>query len=112
MTTIVTAGILGGVALGAAPLASWLTELRGAVPVSAQASAPEALPLMRTPALLLSRARDLFAGGHLHDALRTLDRIDIGDPLHAEVERLRGEIQRDLLSVVDSDRPGPAAGAR
>jgi hypothetical protein len=34
--------------------------------------------------------------------LRLLDRIDIGDPLHADAERLKGDIQRDLLAVAGS----------
>jgi hypothetical protein len=49
---------------------------------------------------VLSRAQDLYAGGHLRDALRALDRVDVGDPLRPEADRLRGEIQQDLLAAV------------
>ena len=35
------------------------------------------------------------AGGHLHDALRLLDRIGIADPVRADADRLRADIQRD-----------------
>jgi len=110
MTGLVAAAIIGGVALGAAPLVSWIIELRGPAPAAVQPVAPEALPIVRTPDMVLGRARDLYAGGHLRDALRALDRIDIGDPLRPEADRLKGEIQRDLLNAVRTDTP--EAGAR
>ena len=34
----------------------------------------EPLPIVRTADIVLDRARELYAGGHLHDALRLLDR--------------------------------------
>jgi hypothetical protein len=104
MAALVGAVIVGAVALGAAPLVSWVSELRGAAPTAAPAAAPDPLPLVRTSEVILSRARDLYAGGHLLDALGELDRVDAGDPMFGESEQLKGEIQRDLLAVVDSDR--------
>jgi hypothetical protein len=113
MTALALAAALGAVALGAAPLVSWATALRAgttAVP-AAQASAP--LPVVRPPEREFARARSLYAGGHLFDALRVLDRIDIGDPLHADAERLRGDIQRDLLAIAGaSAAPNPQGTPR
>lgn len=101
MTILVAAAILGGVALGAAPLVSWMIELRGSAPAAVtQPVSPEALPIVRTPDTVLSRAQDLYAGGHLRDALRALDRVDVGDPLRPEADRLRGQIQQALLAAV------------
>src|SRR5207237_10468267 len=82
---------------GAAPAFSWLADVPAAQP--ATQVAPEPLPMVRTTDTLLDRARELYAGGHLHDALRTLDRIGIADPLRADADRLRAEIQRDLLGT-------------
>jgi tetratricopeptide (TPR) repeat protein len=93
-------GMCIGVAMyfGAAPALSWLSD----VPAGAQVAPPvalEPLPLVRSADTVLDRARALYAGGHLHDALGLLDRVDIGDPLRPEVDRLRADIQRDLLAT-------------
>jgi hypothetical protein len=41
----------------------------------------------------------LVARGRLHDALRELDHIAVGDPLHDEAQRLRADVQQHLLSL-------------
>jgi hypothetical protein len=105
MIGLLAAAGVGAVALGAAPLVSWMIELRGTPAAAVQQTAPDPLPLVRTPEMLLARARDLYTGGHLRDALRTLDRIDVGDPLRSEADRLEGEIQRDLLNDVRRNTP-------
>lgn len=95
---------------GAAPALSWLSD----VPTGAEAAAPiapEPLPIVRSADTLLDRARSLYAGGHLRDALRLLDRIAIGDPLRPEVDRLRADIQRDLLAAAPPPTPNAATGA-
>ena len=46
-----------------------------------------------------ARARALAAGGHLHDALQALDHVRITDPLRPEADRLRADIQQQLLAV-------------
>ncbi len=103
------AAVVCGVALGAAPILSWLMDFPVTAGVPAlQEVSPEPLPVVRTPDVLLVRARALHAGGHLRDALNMLDRIDIGDPLRGEVDRVRGDIQRDLLAMA---APTPPAGA-
>jgi len=101
-----TAIVLGG------PVLSWMIDVPTAVPPTAQAAEP--LPIVRTADTLLDRARGFYTGGHLHDALRLLDRIDIADPVRAEADRLRTDVQRDLLAAASAGTSGPsdAAGAR
>jgi len=75
-------------------------------PVQATTGAPSALVMPPTPLPLPSptetyvvQARSLFASGKLRDALRALDRVPAGDALRPESERLRADIQRELLAV-------------
>jgi hypothetical protein len=65
----------------------------------------EPLPIVRTADILLDHARELYAGGRLHDALRLLDRIGIADPVRADADRLRADIQRDLLAAAPAGTP-------
>jgi tetratricopeptide (TPR) repeat protein len=65
------------------------------------------LPLPRRGETTLTRARMLMASGHLRDALVALDTIRPTDPQKADADRLRGDIQRLLLSFT----PLPAAAA-
>ena len=97
VAALAVAGAGAAVYYGAAPAFSWLADVPAAQP--ATQVAPEPLPMVRTTDTLLDRARELYAGGHLHDALRTLDRIRIADPLRADAEHLRAVIQRDLLGT-------------
>lgn len=60
---------------------------------------PEPLPIAQSSAIVVERARALRAGGHLRDALRALESVDRADPLRAEADRLRGEIQSSLLEA-------------
>ena len=48
-------------------------------------------------------ARPLFASGKLRDALRAVDRVPVGDSLRQDADRLRGEIQRELLAVASAE---------
>lgn len=98
--------------LSGAPVLSWMIDVPTAMPPTAQAAEP--LPIVRTADTLLDRARGLYTGGHLHDALRLLDRIDIADPVRAEADRLRADVQRDLLAAASAgtSEPSDAGGAR
>jgi tetratricopeptide (TPR) repeat protein len=100
VAAVVVAGAGAAVYYGAAPALSWLADVPAAQP--AAQVAPEPLPMVRTADTVLDRARELYAGGHLHDALRTLDRIGIADPLRDDADRLRADIQRELLAAAST----------
>jgi tetratricopeptide (TPR) repeat protein len=91
------AALSAAVYFGAAAAMSWLVDVPSAAR-PAQQAAPEPLPIVRTADTLLDRAHQLYAGGHLSDALRLLDGIGIADPARPEADRLRAEIQRVLLA--------------
>jgi len=75
----------------------------GAAPV---AGAPLAVP--GATELDLARARALHAAGHARDALRLVERVRPGDPLRAEADQLRAQIQRTLLAGFDGvQAPAP-----
>ena len=91
--------VSAAVYFGAAPALSWLVD----VPADARPlpqTAREAVPIVRTADTLLERAQELYSGGHLRDALRSLDGIGIADPLRPQADRLRADIQRVLLASV------------
>lgn len=70
------------------------------------AAAERTLPLPRRGEAALARARTLASGGRLRDALGALDRVRATDPEKGEADRLRGEIQRQLIGLAT---PAPAA---
>src|SRR5688500_949632 len=101
-TAVAAFAILVAVAmlLGGLPIGTWLSELQVAAPAPAtQAAFDEPLPVVRASETLLVRARELYAGGRLRDALRLLDRVSMADPLRAEADGLRADVQRDLLAA-------------
>ena len=89
----------------AAPIAgsSAPAVTRNASPVALDAP----LPLPRRGEDALARARALAASGHLRDALALVDGVRPTDPQHGDAERLRGDIQRQLLAL--TTLPSPAA---
>lgn len=107
VAALVLAVVAAAVYFGAAPAVSWLVDVppaaRSATPVAA-----EPLPMVRTADTLLDRARELYTGGHLHDALRLLDRIGIADPVRPDADRLRADIQRALLAASSASAPAAA----
>jgi hypothetical protein len=51
-----------------------------------------------------------MAEGHLHDALAELDRVRPTDTERADAERLRSDIQRQLIALASAiSRPTQAA---
>jgi tetratricopeptide (TPR) repeat protein len=64
-----------------------------------------ALPLPRRADLLLDRARALAAGGRLREALTVLESVRSADPRKPDVDRLRADIQRQLLALAARLRP-------
>jgi tetratricopeptide (TPR) repeat protein len=64
---------------------------------------PSILPLPSPTEAFVVQARALFAGGKLRDALRALDRVPAGDTLRPDADRLRADIQRELLAVAGAE---------
>lgn len=111
VVVLVSAAVLG-LLLGGVPIVDWLSgSSSNAIPEQVLTVQPEPLPIARSSELILSRARSLQAGGHLHDAMRMLDSIDLADPLRGTADRLRGDIQRQLLEMGRA-RPQGTGGAR
>ncbi len=104
IAALVTLSTGGAIFFGATPALSWLADVPAATRTSVQITA-EPLPIVRTADIMLDHARELYAGGRLHDALRLLDRIGIADPVRADADRLRADIQRDLLAAASAGTP-------
>ncbi len=69
---------------------------------------PPPLPVPLPAESYLREGRALFASGKLRDALRAVDRVPVGDSLRPEADRLRGDIQRELLAVASAQGASPA----
>ena len=83
--------------------------------VSVPVARDAALPLPRRGETALLRARALTAGGHLRDALTALDAVRPTDPQQADADRLRADIQRQLLALTplpSADAPDREKGER
>ena len=72
---------------------------------------PPPLPVPLPAETYLREARALFARGKLRDALRAVDRVSFGDALRSDADRLRGEIQRELLTAASAEGFSPAPPA-
>ena len=73
--------------------------------------APSPLPVPSPTEAYVGQARALFAGGKLRDALRALDRVPIGDALRPDAERLRADIQRELLALAGAEASSSSSAA-
>lgn len=71
--------------------------------------APAPLPVPSPTEADVARARSRFANGKLRDALRMLDRVPVGDALRVDADRLRGEIQRELLAIAGAETASPSS---
>ncbi len=108
MATIAASALAAAaVLLATLSLSSWLADVAVPPEAATERTVVEPLPVVRPSEVALSRARTLFAEGHLRDALRSLDRIGFADPWHAEAERVRAEVQRVLIGAGVA---GPAPG--
>jgi tetratricopeptide (TPR) repeat protein len=58
----------------------------------------------------LDGARRLVSSGDLRGALSALERVRLTDPQRAEADRLRADLQRQLIRAVSDGLPAPAAG--
>ena len=82
------------------------------VPVAASVDdPPPALPMRGETAL--ARAQSLVATGHLHDALTALDLVRPTDAQRPDADRLRADIQRQLIALAGTALadPPPLSGA-
>jgi len=125
---VVVASLLGVVALGVGGYATWskridwnaladMARTFGRIdPPAARAALPVAreitLSLPRRGEETLARAKGLAAGGHLHEALTSLDEVRPTDPQKAEADRLRGDIQRQLLTLAAATTSAPSDGEK
>jgi hypothetical protein len=69
------------------------------VSATAPAARETTLALPRRGEIALGRARALEARGRLHEALATLDLVRLTDPERPEADRVRADIQRQLLAM-------------
>lgn len=110
VAVLLVAAAIGVVAvgfLGLTPLdpASWLTTAAPPTGTAVSVQTPDALPIPAASEAVLARSRSLVDTGRLHDAIEQLDKIPIGDSLHAEATALRTRIHRDLLAVATAEMP-------
>ena len=66
-----------------------------------------ALPVPRRDEEIVARAKSLAASGHLHEALSSLDAVRPTDQQKPEADRLRADIQRQLLALTASPTAAP-----
>jgi hypothetical protein len=109
LLVIVAAGAFGAGAFRS----DWRTLLDRppALSMSPVARAPgdEGALLPRRGESALARARALTSSGHLRDALTALDLVRPTDPQKADADRLRAQIQRDLIELSSVPPAGSAA---
>jgi hypothetical protein len=110
VAVLLVAAAIGVVAvgfLGLTPLdpASWLTTAAPPTGTAVSVQTPDALPIPAASEAVLARSRSLVDTGRLHDAIEQLDKIPIGDSLHAEATALRTRIHRHLLAVATAEMP-------
>jgi hypothetical protein len=91
-------------------LVSWFTDSVVSPAAAPEPTPIEPLPIVRPSEVALARAQSLYADGHLRDALRVLERIDVADPMRPDADRLRGDVQRALLDALPA--PPPVAEPR
>ena len=93
--------VIAAAAIFAVPnIEKWRAMLTQPEPQAAPSPSVERpLPMPRRAETALARARALAAGGRLHDALQALDRVRVTDPQRAEADRLRADIQQQLIAV-------------
>ena len=96
-------------ALAGLGLYSWFADSPGLRLDAARVVRDEPLPIVRPPEMAVGRARILYGGGHLRDALSALDAVGLADPLRVEADALRAEIQRRLLEAAHASQAGPGA---
>lgn len=119
MTVLLMVGL---VAMMGYALASW-DQVRALVPILGSAGEVDLAPVKvvqdplivpRSSETAMDRARALFESGRPYDALRAIDLVRPTDPLRADADKLKGDIQRTLLTYQTSrpalGSPAPGTG--
>ena len=107
----VLVGALSFVVMSPNGLGDWFpAQATTDTPVTATVS-PRPLPVPSPTETYLTQARALYARGKLRDALRALDRVPVGDSLRPDADRLRGDVQRQLLAVAIAEASSAPAAA-
>jgi len=101
--SIVLVGAVSFVLVAPNGLADWFPVQATTGTRTAIIAPPSVLPLPSPTEAFVVQARSLFAGGKLRDALRALDRVPMGDTLRLDADRLRADIQRELLAVAGAE---------
>ncbi len=107
LLTVLVAGVVGLagylVAVNRTDLQLLLPFLSLSDPPPGNAGPPVAqdltLPLPRRGETAILKGRALIAGGRLHDAMAVLEQVRPTDPQRDEADRLRADIQRQLLAL-------------
>ena len=92
-------------------LADWFPTQATTGAPAAIVTPPTPLPLPSPTEAYVAQARSLFASGKLRDALRALDRVPVGDALRADAERIRADVQRELLAVAGAEASSASTSA-
>ncbi len=100
---IVLVAVIAFVLVTPGGLGDWFPAQATTGTPAAAVVSPQPLPVPAPTEAFVAQARALFASGKLRDALRALDRIPVGDSLRPEAERLRGDIQRELLAIAGAE---------
>jgi hypothetical protein len=116
IAAVVLAAVLGATSWGRPDWRSWLPVAGTPSPVApAPLPGNTTLPLPRRGDTILAHATSLALGGRLNDALTALDTIRPTDPVRPAADRLRADIQRQLLSlssITTPDAPASTTGGR
>ncbi len=109
LVVAMTVVAVGGYAAVSSGRLDWRGLLALQRPGSATAAAPVVhdvlLPLPRRAELSIARAKALAATGHLRDALAVLETVRPTDIERADADRLRADIQRQLLALAAPPAP-------
>jgi hypothetical protein len=100
-----------GVYVVASSRGEWtqLTSLAGGQTATAPPVREDALALPTNGEMAVATARSLVSRGDLHAALSALERVRPTDQQRAEADRLRADVQRQLLRSASDGLAGPAA---
>jgi len=107
-TAAVSTGLAAVILVAERPVATFVAELPIAVPAASPAPA-DPLPVARASDRALAQARMLRDQGDVAEALRVLDAVDVADAQRPAADALRAEIQRKVLTEIQTLHPTPEA---